>query len=233
MSDEIRKKKKSNRLCACPLCPCQLSVCRKLSLRYRCSVFLPSGFAESLRGLANCRHTRSIWLPLRWGRVAGAAFSSQIRKIHQTECPWLDHFMTLTKLYSHGPLSCSGWTEGHSILQAGLAGERVLGGGQPAQEPPAAAGDTWGHAASGVRAGWKHWAPQKGNGKCRLSLRPSSQLRSTRTLQEEQHLLRALWSSRPGAPESQARCTETDWIHLSLFCFPVGNSWFLTRTHFL
>lgn len=39
MSDEIRKKKNWI-LCVCSLCPCQLSVCRKLSLRYHCSVFL-------------------------------------------------------------------------------------------------------------------------------------------------------------------------------------------------
>lgn len=158
MSDEIRKKKNWI-LCVCPLCPCQLSVCRKLSLRYRSSVFLLSGFVECLRGLANCRHTRSIWLPLRWGRVAGSAFSVQIRKIHQTGCPWSDHAVTLTKLYSGSPLSYLGWTRRRSTLQAGLALEPVLGGNQPAQEPSGAAGDSWGHAASGVMGGWKHWAP--------------------------------------------------------------------------
>lgn len=35
------------------------------------------------------------------------------------------------------------------------------------------------------------------------------------------------------APEPQAQCTVTDWIHLSLLCFPVGSSWFLVQAHFL
>lgn len=110
----------------CPSCPCQLRVSRKLSLRYHCSVFLLSSFVESLWGLANCRCTRSMWLLSHQGRVAGSVFSTRIRNIHQMECLWLNNAVALMKLYSHGPLSCSGWTGRHSIIQTGLPTIAVL-----------------------------------------------------------------------------------------------------------
>lgn len=148
MSDEIRKKNWI--LCVCPLCPCQLSVCGKLSLCYHCCVFLLFSTAESLGGLSFCRHTRSIFylytgaemqlFPFKYGKYIRV---SVIR-------------------------SCSNQVTFFWSLN------------QTLQETPRDAGNSWGCAASGVMGEWRHWAAQEGNGKCHLSLSCSSQLGSHR-----------------------------------------------------
>lgn len=148
MSDGIRKKYWI--LCVCPLCPCQLSVYRKLFLCYHWSVFLLFSIAESLWGLSFFRPTRSVFylytgaelqlFPLKYGKYIRV---SVIR-------------------------SCSNQVAFFWPLD------------QTLQESPRDAGNSWGCAGSEVMEGWRHWAPLEENGKWHLSLSPSSQLSSHR-----------------------------------------------------
>lgn len=96
MSDGIRKKNWI--FCVCPLCPCQLSVCGKLSLCYHWSVFLLFSIAESLWGPSS-------------GDTPGQTFTFTLGQscsfFHSNmentwECLWSDH--ALIKWHSSGPL---------------------------------------------------------------------------------------------------------------------------------